>query len=176
MVDQIIHYAAGFMVVEEIKVYRMQDYRLGGLVSYLLRAQSAFYTQRLKPYNISYGQAPFLMALYREDGVNQETIAKRLLFNKATIARAIDKLEREGYVCRTQDKNDGRANRIFLTPKGREIEPVMNQLSQEWNSILLSGFTEVECLVLKELMKKIVSNVMHEMNQEDMMILTQLMK
>jgi DNA-binding MarR family transcriptional regulator len=164
------------MVFEEIKVYRMQNYRLGGLVSYLLRAQSAFYTQRLKPYNISYGQFPFLMALYREDGVNQETIAKRLLFNKATIARAIDKLERGGYVYRTQDEFDGRANRIFLTPKGREIKPVINQLSHEWNSILLSGFTEIESLLLKELMKKIVSNVMREMEQEDMMILSELMK
>ena len=154
----------------------MKDYRLGGLISYLLRAQSSFYMQRLKPYHISYGQVPFLMALYREDGINQETIAKRLLFNKATIARAIEKLERRGYVYRTQDENDGRANRIFLTSKGNEIKPVMDQLSHEWNSILLSEFTEVECLVLKELMKKIVSNVMHEMEQEDMMILTELMK
>lgn|SRR5208337_214430 len=164
------------MVIEEVKVDRMQDYRLGGLVSYLLRAQSAFYTQRLRPYNISYGQFPFLMALYREDGVNQETIAKRLLFNKATIARAIDKLERGGYVYRTQDEYDGRANRIFLTPKGREIRPVLDQLSHEWNSILISGFTEIERILLKELMRKIVSSVMHEMDQEDMAILSELMK
>jgi DNA-binding MarR family transcriptional regulator len=154
----------------------MKDYRLGGLISYLLRAQSAFYTQHLKPYNISYGQFPFLMALYREDGVNQETIAKRMLFNKATIARAIDKLERGGYVFRTHDEYDGRANRIFLTSKGNEINPVINQFAHEWNSILLAGFTDVERLLLKELMKKIVSNVMHEMDQEDMMILTELMK
>ena len=102
----------------------MPDYHLGGVVSYLLRARSAFYTQRLKPYNLSYGQFPFLKLLYREDGLNQKTIAKKLLFNKAMIARALDKLEREGYISRSQDKSDGRANQIFLTPKGREIEPV----------------------------------------------------
>jgi DNA-binding MarR family transcriptional regulator len=116
------------------------------------------------------------MTLYHEDGVNQETMAKKLLFNKATIARAIDKLEREGYVSRTQDEKDGRANLIFLTPKGREIEPVLQQLSLEWNSILVSGFTDIECLVLKELMKKMVSNVMHEMKQDDIIIFTELMK
>jgi DNA-binding MarR family transcriptional regulator len=154
----------------------MEDYRLGGLISYLLRAQSAFYTQRLIPYKISYGQYPFLMALYREDGVNQETIAKRLLFNKATIARAIDKLEREGYVYRTQDEYDGRANRIYLTPRGNEIRPVMDKLSREWNSVLLSGLTEIERLLLKELMKKIVSGVMQETEQEDIVILSALMK
>jgi DNA-binding MarR family transcriptional regulator len=154
----------------------MQDYRLGGLISYLLRAQSAFYTQRLKPYNISYGQFPFLMALYREDGVNQETIAKRLIFNKATIARAIDKLEREEYVTRMQDEYDGRVNRIFLTAKGKKIRADVDHLAQEWNSILLSKFTDVECLVLKELIKKIVSNVMCTMKQEDVTVLAELMK
>jgi DNA-binding MarR family transcriptional regulator len=116
------------------------------------------------------------MTLYREDGVNQETIARRLLFNKATTARAIDKLEREGYVSRTQDEYDGRANLIFLTPKGRENEPAIKQLSHEWNLILLSGFTEIECLVVKGLMKKMVSNVIHEMKQEDMIIFTELMR
>ena len=125
---------------------------------------------------LSYGQFPFLKLLYREDGLNQETIAKRLLFNKATIARAMDKLEREGYVSRIQDKTDGRANRIFLTPKGREIEPAITQLSQEWNSILISGFTEIESLVLKELTRKIVANVMHAMELEDTTIITELMK
>lgn len=154
----------------------MQDYHLGGVVSYLSRAQSTFLTQRLKPYNISAGQFPFLMTLYREDGVNQETIARKLLFNKATIARAINKLEREGYVSRTQDEYDGRANLIFLTPRGREIEPVVRQLSEEWNSTILSGLTEIESLVLKELMKKIVSSVMHEMGQEDIIIFTELMQ
>jgi DNA-binding MarR family transcriptional regulator len=154
----------------------MEDYHLGGLISYLLRAQATFLTQRLKTYHISYGQFPFLRALYREDGVNQEALAKRLLFNKATIARAIHKLEREGYVYRTQDKSDGRANRIFLTPKGKEIKPFMDELSREWNSVLLSMLTEDECRMLKELMKKILSNVMHEMKQEDLIILAELMK
>ena len=88
----------------------------------------------------------------------------------------MDKLEREGYVSRIQDKTDGRANRIFLTPKGREIEPAITQLSQEWNSILISGFTEIESLVLKELTRKIVANVMHAMELEDTTIITELMK
>jgi len=154
----------------------MDEYRLGGLISYLGRAQSAFYTKRVEPYHISYGQFPFLMALYRENGLTQETIARRLLFNKATITRAIDKLEREGYVHRVPDKSDRRANRIFLTPKGREIEPVIVELAREWNSILIAEFSDAELLALKEFMKKIVSNVMREMKQEDMTVLSHLMR
>ena len=154
----------------------VDDFRFGGLTSYVMRAKAAYYSERLNLYKLMYGQFPFLRALYREDGVNQETLAKKLLFNKATIARAVDKLEKAGYVSRTRDKCDGRANRISLTEKGWEIKPEMDQLSDEWTQILTSGFTEIEMMVLKELLKKIVLNVMDKMGQEDTSVLSELMK
>jgi DNA-binding MarR family transcriptional regulator len=152
------------------------DFRLGGLTSYLVRAQEAYCTEQLRHYHIMYGQFPVLRALYRGDSINQDTLAKRLLFNKATIARAIDKLEQAGYVTRTRDESDRRANRISLTPEGWEIKPAMDRISHDWNMILLSGLTDVEALMLKELMKKIVSGVMSEMEQEDMTVISELMK
>lgn len=152
------------------------DFRLGGMTSYLVRAQAAYCTERLRQYNITYGQFPFIRALYREDGINQETLAKKLLFNKATIARAIDKLEYAGYVSRTRDECDGRANKIYLTSNAWDIKPAMDQISNEWNLILTSGFTEIEKILIKELMKKIVSSVMCEMEQDDITVLSELMK
>jgi hypothetical protein len=35
------------------------------------------------------------------------------------------------------------------------FEPAMDQLSNEWNQVLLSGFTDSERTLLKELMKKL---------------------
>jgi DNA-binding MarR family transcriptional regulator len=154
----------------------MKNYHLGGLATYFLRAEAAFHTEHLKPYNINYDQFSFLMTLYLEDGVNQGTIAKRMFLNKVTVTRAIDNLEREGYVYRTHDEKDGRANRIFLTPKGRELESIIRQQIQEWDSIIVSGLTEGESLLLKELMKKIVLNAIHEREQEDSILPADLMK
>jgi len=152
----------------------MNNFWFGRLSSYVMRAKAAYYSERLKPYKINYGQYPFLRALYHEDGVNQEALAKRLLFNKATIARAIDKLERAGYVSRTRDKSDGRANKIFLTERGWEIKPEMDRLSDDWNRIVTSGFTEIETMLLEKLSKKIVSNVMSGTGQEDIAVLSEL--
>lgn len=145
----------------------MKNYHIGGYVTYLQRAEAAFHTQRLKRYNINYGQFSILMTLFFEDCINQETLVKRLFVNKATVARAVDKLEQAGYVYRIPDETDGRANRICLTPRGREIEPVAKQQIQEWNSILVSGLTDVEFFVLKELMKNITYKAIHEMGQDD---------
>lgn len=161
---------------KEITMYLMKNYHLGGHVTYLQRAEAAFHTQRLKLYNISYGQFSLMMTLFFEDGINQETLARRLFVNKATVARAVDKLEQGGYVERTHDEKDGRANRVFLTAKGRKIEPVAKQQIQEWNSILVTGLTDVESLVLNELMKKIVHNAIHEMGQDDTILPEELLK
>lgn len=161
---------------KEMEEKKAHDFRLGGLLSYMVRAQAAFYSEKLRPYNISYGQFPILRTLYRGDGINQETLAQRMLFNKATIARAIDKLEKEGYVYRTPDESDRRANRIFLTKKARAAKPAMDRFSEEWNAVLLSGFTDVERMVLKELVKKMVSSVMREAEQEDTSVISELMK
>jgi DNA-binding MarR family transcriptional regulator len=152
----------------------MKKYHLGGYVTYLQRAEAAFHTQRLKLYNISYGQFSLMMTLFFEDGINQETLAKRLFVNKATVARAVDKLEQGGYVERTHDANDGRANRVFLTPKGRAIEPVAKEQIREWNSILVAGLTDVESLVLNELLKKSTFNAIHGMGQDDSILPPQL--
>jgi len=152
----------------------VDNFWFGRLSSYVMRAKAAYYSERLEPYRINYGQYPFLRALYREDGVNQETLAKKLLFNKATIARAIDKLERAGYVLRARDKSDGRANRVFLTERGWEIKPAMDQISDDWNRIVTSGFTGIEMILLEELSKKIVSNVVSGTGQEDIAGLSEL--
>ena len=143
-------------------------------LSYLLRPQSAFTRNGSNHYK-RHGQFPFLKLLYREDEINQETIAKRLLFNKATIARAMDKLNGKDMYPAFRIKRMNRQPDL-LTPKGREIEPAVTKLSQEWNSILISGFTEIESLVLKKLARKTVANVMHAMELEDTTIITELMK
>lgn len=148
----------------------MKNYHLGGLVAFLQRSEAAFHTRRLKSTHINYGQFTFLMTLYFEDGINQETIARRLFLNKATVARSIEKLEREGYVYRVQDEKDGRANRVFLAPKARELEPEITRAVEEWNGVLIAGLTDVETLVAKELLKKMVANAFHEMGEDDLVL------
>jgi len=112
----------------------------------------------LKPYNIGSGQFNFLMALYYKDGINQETLAQSLKLDKATTARAITKLIKEGYVTRQKDDLDLRAYKIFLTKKAKKMEPIIKKILSGWTKTLLSGFTEDERKLFLDFLKKTVQN------------------
>lgn len=82
------------------------------------------------------------MRLYREDGVNQESLSDYLKIDKGTTTRAIQKLADEGYVFRQRDEKDRRSYRIFLSEKAKKLEPDMKKIALEWEDILFSGFDD----------------------------------
>ncbi|WP_440951757.1 MarR family winged helix-turn-helix transcriptional regulator [Methanococcoides sp. FTZ1] len=114
----------------------------GKFISYLYRYGQIYIEKKIEPYGIGSGQFSFLMRLYHEDGVNQESLSNYLKIDKATTTRAIKKLVDRGYVFRQVDERDRRSYMIFLTEKGKKLEPEMKKIASEWEDILLSGFDE----------------------------------
>lgn len=43
---------------------------------------------------------------------------------------------------RQRDKEDKRSYRIFLSEKGKRLEPYMKKIASEWNDILLFSFDD----------------------------------
>jgi DNA-binding MarR family transcriptional regulator len=68
----------------------------------------------------------------------QDTLARHFRIDKGAIARAVKKLEDAGYVKRIVDPGDRRAVRLFLTPKGEEIAPAIEQIDHEWEELMYS--------------------------------------
>ncbi|HDN50772.1 MAG TPA: MarR family transcriptional regulator [Thermoplasmatales archaeon] len=132
---------------------------IGRLISHLHRHIHMYIDRRLERYGIGSGQFPFLMRLYRNDGVNQETLARFLDVDKATSARAIKKLEDAGYVRRERDAEDSRAYRIFLTEKGKSVKPAIKNISRELREVALSGFTGKEKDLIILLLERMIRNI-----------------
>ncbi|WP_053010687.1 MarR family winged helix-turn-helix transcriptional regulator [Methanosarcina barkeri] len=115
---------------------------IGKFISFLYRYEQIFIGKKIEPYGIGSGQFPFLMRLYLEDGINQESLSSHQKIDKGTTTRAIQKLVDEGYVFRQRDKKDRRSYRIFLTEKGKKLEPEMKKIASEWEEILFSSFDD----------------------------------
>ncbi|WMW22011.1 MarR family transcriptional regulator [Methanolobus mangrovi] len=116
----------------------------GKFISYLHRYGQIYIDNKMEPYGIGSGQFSFLVQLYHEDGVNQECLSNYLKIDKATTTRAIKKLVHEGYVFKTIDEKDRRSYRIFLTDKGRKLEPDMKKIAAEWENILFSNLDRTQ--------------------------------
>ena len=94
---------------------------IGKYIYQLYRKGSAFINKEVSKYSIGSGQFMFLLELYTNDGKNQEEIAETLKIDKGTTARALKKLEEQGFLARIKDENDKRANKIYLNDKAKDI-------------------------------------------------------
>ena len=85
---------------------------MGKWISVLYRiGHSFFFDELFEKYGIGSGNFGYLMCLYREDGVLQDSLTKKLNVDKATTTRALIKLESLGYISRMSDPDDKRAYR-----------------------------------------------------------------
>jgi len=114
---------------------------LGKDIAFLYRYSQKNLDRELEPYAIGSGQFYAMMPLFQKDGINQDALAKYIRVDKAQVTRAVQKLVDGGYVVRKRDEADRRSCRVFLTAKGRKIEPVLTGIAQQWEDLLLSGFS-----------------------------------
>jgi DNA-binding MarR family transcriptional regulator len=132
---------------------------VGKAISYLYRYGQIYIGTKIEPYGIGSGQFPFLMKLYHEDGINQESLSDYLKIDKGTTTRAIQKLVDEGYVFRQRDEKDKRSYRVFLTEKGKKLEPDMRKIVSEWVDILFFGFDDNQRRETKNSLEIMFENV-----------------
>ncbi len=74
----------------------------------------------LRAFHLSPSQYAVLLLLDATDGWRLTDLSERLLLDKSTVTRLIDRLEQAGLVRRIADPADRRAQRVVLTERGIE--------------------------------------------------------
>lgn len=137
---------------------KTDEHTIGKWISILYRYGQNYISKRLEPYNIGSGQYIFLMHLYKNDGISQENLSDKLKMDKATTAKALKKLEEEGYINREIDCSDKRAYQIFITPKALEIRQIIHATIKSWEEILSRGLSKEETDMVNNILKKMAEN------------------
>ena len=132
---------------------------IGNYISQLYRKGSVFINKEVSEYGIGSGQFMFLLELYINDGKNQEEIAETLKIDKGTTARALKKLEEQGFVTRIKDENDKRSNKIYLNDKAKDVREGVLDVLNDWNKEITKSLTEEEEEMLKSLLEKVCKNI-----------------
>ena len=131
---------------------------VGRLIGILHRHARMHFAEAVAPHGIAEAQFPFLIRLYRGDAVSQDDLATFLVVDKATAARAVARLEEQGYVTRTPDAHDRRINRVHLTDKARKVEPALRAILRDWSDALTEGFTDDERSTIMALLERMAAN------------------
>lgn len=132
---------------------------IGKYISLLHRKGSIFINRELSNYGIGSGQFMFLLELYIQDGRNQEELSERLKIDKGTTARALKKLEGQGFITRLKDECDKRSNKIYLTQKAKDVQENVYDILDEWNKKLRESLSKEEEDIVEKLLMKVCNNI-----------------
>ncbi|WP_255314456.1 MarR family winged helix-turn-helix transcriptional regulator [Bacillus sp. FJAT-26390] len=116
-------------------------------------------TAELAPYRIGSGQYIFLMAIASQQPITQKALSEKLLIDKTTTAKAIAKLEAEGYVRREVDPADNRYQLLYLTESGRDVVPKVQEALDRVKSRTRKGIADEEYDLLINSLKIVLRNL-----------------
>lgn len=128
-------------------------------IDYLIFNISKLYTENtninLKKYNVTFSDMSFLFKLHENGKMNQKELAESKNLNTATITRALNRLEKKGFVKRENDSNDKRKKNIFLTQKGKEIVSDILIEHETFKKEIFKDFSSEEFLELVKYLNKL---------------------
>lgn len=124
------------------------DIPLGVFLSIIHRTRLIHLNNEMKDLELTAGQVPFLMHLSHKEGITQDDLAVHLHIDKGTVARALKKLEDNGFIYREINPQNRRKYLLFLTEKGRQIVPKIHQIDKEWEKSVCSDLSDAEYIKL----------------------------
>lgn len=73
------------------------------------------------------------------EGIRQKDLAQALEIEGPSLVHLLDSLERRGLIERREDEADRRARRIYLTPRGRDLQKWVFKVSEDVQQRLLAA-------------------------------------
>ena len=108
---------------------------------------------------ISPGQGRIIFALWRDDGISINDLAKRTSLGKSTLTDMLDRLEETGYLRRVPSKTDRRKIMIELTDKIDGLQDTYTEVSKEMTDLYYAGFADDEIDIFEQSLKRVLENL-----------------
>ncbi|MGN7375732.1 MarR family winged helix-turn-helix transcriptional regulator [Bacillus halotolerans] len=128
-------------------------------IGMIARALDSISNIEFKEYNLTKGQYLYLVRICENPGIIQEKLAEMIKVDRTTAARAIKKLEINGFIEKMDDELNKKIKKLFPTEKGKDVFPVIKRENDHSNSVALAGFSEKEAETIFHLLQRMRKNV-----------------
>jgi MarR family transcriptional regulator, transcriptional regulator for hemolysin len=128
-------------------------------LSDVARAMRTYVDQCVRRHGMTRAQWAALLRLDRHEGMTQVELAESLEIQPISLVRLIDRLCEQRLVERRPHPSDRRANRLYLTAKGRATLERLAPLGREISGQLLAGFDETAARRLLQQLLRIKGNI-----------------
>lgn len=115
--------------------------RLAHLIRDVARMQMRALQARLAAHGVPFGHWTFLRILWVTDGLTQRELSEAAGVMEPTTFSAVKAMASEGLVERRQLAGNRKNMHVFLTDRGRALEPLLVPLAEEVNAISVQGMS-----------------------------------
>jgi len=136
----------------------MSHKNISSQINIIYRHTQILINHNLNVYGLGSGQHIFLGAISQNEGITQKDLSALLKIDKATTAKALQKLENEEYILRRKESVDKRYNCLYLTPKGKAFLPIIKKLMTSGRELLTKNLNEDQQQQLNALLEIVLDN------------------
>ncbi|MDQ1852612.1 MULTISPECIES: MarR family transcriptional regulator [Bacillus] len=128
-------------------------------IGMIARALDSISNIEFKDLDLTRGQYLYLVRIYENPGIIQEKLAEMIKVDRTTAARAIKKLEMQGFIQKLPDEQNKKIKKLFPTEKGKKVYPLLRREGEHSTEVALSGFTHEEKETISALLQRVRKNV-----------------
>ena len=128
-------------------------------IGMIARALDSISNIEFKEYDLTKGQYLYLVRICENPGIIQEKLAEMIKVDRTTAARAIKKLEMNGFIEKKDDQQNKKIKKLFPTEKGKQVYPFIKRENDHSNIVALAGFSETEVETISNLLQRVRRNI-----------------
>lgn len=133
--------------------------RLAHLIRDVARMQTRGLQARLAQHGVSFGHWTFLRILWTQDGLTQRELSESAGVMEPTTFSAVKAMEALGLIERRQLAGNRKNMHVFLTEKGRALEPLLVPLAEEVNTISVQGMSPRTIAIVRRALLGMIENL-----------------
>lgn len=122
------------------------------------RLGNQYVDQQLVRYNLNSGCSAYILHICRDPGLTQDSLRLRVHVNPSNITRALNHLEKHGYITREVLPQDKRTSRLYPTKLALEVCSEVKRVVNEWITILTNGMSERDITTFHSLLTQVGNN------------------
>jgi DNA-binding MarR family transcriptional regulator len=128
-------------------------------IGMIARALDSISNIEFKEYDLTKGQYLYLVRICETPGIIQEKLAELIKVDRSTAARAIQKLESNGFIEKKEDSHNKKIKKLFPTEKGKNVYPFIKRENEYSNRVALEGLSEREVETIFDLVQRVRKNI-----------------
>lgn len=132
---------------------------MGFITNIASKKLSEEFNRRLESYGVTRVNWIAIYYIGENNGISQRELSNKMDVNESSIARLLDRMEKEEFTIRTKDPKDRRTTRIFLTDKGKSLRKNLIPLAEEFQNDVTRELSADELEVFKKVLEKMIENL-----------------